>query len=261
MNIIALIKQTPDTAKLSRTLNGLQLMADGQPRIVNPWDEYTLETALRLKEKHGGKKVTALCLGNPESIEALRTAIAMGADEAILINDAALANADSLGTARALAAAIKKIGAYDIIVGGRSAIDGNMGATAVQVATLLGVPMLSYVAALNAVNGGAKSISVVRAMEYGRETVTSTLPCVMTVVKEIAEPRYPNFMGIRKASKAVIPTWKLADLGLSAADVAAKVTWAVDLPPTRDTNVEMIQGSPAEQAKALVDKLMAAKII
>ncbi|MCW1966658.1 MAG: electron transfer flavoprotein subunit beta/FixA family protein [Anaerolineae bacterium] len=261
MNIIALIKQTPDTAKLSRTLNGLQLMADGQPRIVNPWDEYTLETALRLKEKHGGKKVTAVCLGKPEAIEALRTAIAMGVDEAILINDAALAAADSLGTARALVAAIKKIGAYDIIVGGRSAIDGNMGATAVQVATLLGVPMLSYVAALSAVNGAGKSISVVRAMEYGRETVSSSLPCVMTVVKEIAEPRYPNFMGIRKASKAVIPTWKLADLGLSAADVAAKATWSVELPPVRDTNAEMIQGTPAEQAKALVDKLIAGKII
>jgi electron transfer flavoprotein beta subunit len=261
MNIIALIKQTPDTAKLSRTVNGLQIMADGGPRIVNPWDEYSIETALRLKEKHGGKKVTVLCMGKPESSEALKTAIAMGADEAVLVCDAGLMNADTLGTARVLATAIKKIGAYDIILAGRSAIDGNTGATAVQVATLLGIPMVSYVAALNSINTPNKSINVVRAMEYGRETVTSTLPCVISVVKEIAEPRYPNFMGIRKASKAVIPTWGLSDLGLSANDVEPKVSWSVDLPVARETSVEMITGTPAEQAKTLIDRLVSAKVI
>jgi electron transfer flavoprotein beta subunit len=259
MNIIALVKQTPDTAKLSRTMNGLQLMADGQPRIVNPWDEYTLETALQLKEKHGGKKVTALCLGKLEAVDALRTAIAMGADEAVLIHDAALSNADTLGTARALVAAIKKIDAFDIIVAGRSAIDGNTGATAVQVATLLGVPMLSFVAELKTVDANARTIRVVRATDIGRETTTTRLPCVMSVVKEIAEPRYPGFMGIRKASKANIPTWTLSDLGIEAP--VQNVSWTTDLPPTRDTNCEIVGGTPEEAAKTLLDKLIAAKAI
>ena len=185
MNIIALVKQTPDTAKLSRTLNGLQLMADGQPRIVNPWDEYALEIALQLKEKHGGKKVTALSLGRPEAVDALRTGLAMGADEAVLVTDPGLAGTDTLGTARALAAAIKKIGAVDIIVAGRSAIDGNNAAVPAQVAALLGLPLVSYVAALKTVDAAGKSLTVARALEGGRETVATRLPAVITVVSEV----------------------------------------------------------------------------
>ncbi len=257
MNIIALVKQTPDTAKLSKTLNGLQLMADGQPRIVNPWDEYTLETALQLKEKHGGTKVTALTVGKAESLEALRTALAMGVDEAVLVSDPALANVDTLGTAKALVAAIKKLGGADVIVAGRSAIDGNAGATAVQVAALLGVPMLSYVAKLNGVAAGR--LSAVRALEHGRETISTTLPVVISVLKEIAEPRYPSFMGIRKAAKAVIPTWSLSDLGIAAP--VAQVSWSIELPVARETNVEWIKGSPEEMAKRLMDQLLDAKVI
>ena len=90
MNIIALIKQVPDTAQLSSSVDGLRLMAEGGPRIVNPWDEYTLETAIQLKEEHGGQ-VTALCMGRPAAVEALKTGLAMGADEAILVSDEALA--------------------------------------------------------------------------------------------------------------------------------------------------------------------------
>ncbi len=258
MNIIALVKQTPDTAKLSKTLNGLQLMADGQPRIVNPWDEYSIETALQLKEKHGGKKVTTLSVGKPEAIEALRTSVAMGADDAVLVSDPALANADSLAIAQTLVAAIKKIGAADIIVAGRSSIDGNNAATAVQVAALLGVPMVSYVSAIKSVDAAGRKITLVRSADSGKETVTTSLPCVISVVKDIAEPRYPSFMGIRKASKAPIPTWTATDLGVS---VAPQMSWSVELPPARETNCEMIGGSPAEQAQALMDKLIAAKVV
>ena len=246
MNIIALVKQTPDTAKLSRTLNGLQLMADGQPRIVNPWDEYALEIALQLKEKHGGKKVTALSLGRPEAIDALRTG---------------LAGTDTLGTARALAAAIKKIGAADIIVAGRSAIDGNNAAVPAQVAALLGLPLVSYVAALKTVDAAGKSLTVARALEGGRETVATRLPAVITVVKEIAEPRYPSFMGIRKAAKAPVTTWSLKDLGLDPAALVPQMTWEASLPEMREVQCEFIPGTPAEQAAALVTKLIEGKIL
>lgn len=262
MNIIALIKQVPDTAQLSKTVDGLKLMGEGSPRIVNPWDEYTLETAIQLKEAHGGK-VTAVCLGRPEATEALKTGLAMGADEAILISDPAMENGDSLATARVLVAAINKIGDYDIILAGRSAIDGNTAATAVQVAALLGITQITYVADLN-VEPDSKSIKAVRLMEDGRESVTSQLPAVVSVVKEINEPRYPSFIGIRKAAKASIPTWGAADLGLDAGQVGqagSQVKWETSLPPVREANVEIIEGEPAEAAKVLADRLVAEKVI
>ncbi len=264
MNIITLIKQVPDTAQLSSTMDGLKLMSEGGARIVNPWDEYTLETGIQLKEQYGGQ-VTVVCLGKAEAIEALKRGIAMGADEAILISDPAMEGSDTLATARTLVAAIKKIGEFDMIIAGRSAIDGNTAATAVQVAALLGIPHLSYVAALKAVDPTAKAITVVRLMEHGRETVSSKLPVAISVVKEINEPRYPSFMGIRKAAKATIPTWGLVDLGLEASQVGpagAQVSWPhLNLPPAREGGAEMITGSPAEAAKILADKLAAEKVI
>lgn len=261
MNLIVLVKQVPDTAQLSSTMDGLKLMSEGGARVVNPWDEYALETGIKLKEKHGGK-VTALTLGKPDAVEALKKGLAMGADEAILISDPVLESGDSLATARVLAAAIKKIGNFDLIIAGRSAIDGNSAATAVQVAALLDLPQLSYVAALKAVDPAAKTITAVRLVEHGRETVSSRLPAVMTVVKEINEPRYPSFMGIRKASKATIPTWKLADLGLSPDQVGAQVSWPqINLPPAREGGAEIITGSPVEAAKILLDKLATEKAI
>jgi electron transfer flavoprotein beta subunit len=264
MKIIVLVKQAPDTAQLSGSVDGLQLLAENGPRVINPWDEYALETAIQLKEAHGGS-VTALCLGSLQAAEALKSALAMGADEAVLVADPALAHSDSLATARVLAAAIQKIGPFDLLVAGRSGIDGNTWATAVQVAALLNVPQISYVAALEAVDPAAQTITAVRLVEGGRETVGSRLPAAISVVKEINEPRYPSFMGIRRAAKVAIPTWSLADVGLTAAQVGAagsQVQWPeLSLPAARDTKVEFIPGSPAEAAKILVNKLAAENLI
>ena len=264
MNIITLIKQVPDTAQLSGNVDGLKLMETGGARIVNPWDEYSLETGLQLKEEHGGK-VTAITLGKPEATEALKTGLAMGADEAILVSDPALEHSDSLATARTLVAAINKVGDYDLIIAGRSAIDGNMAATAVQIAALLDIPLISYVAGLKAVDPGAKTITAVRLLEKGRETVSSKLPAMISVVKEINDPRYPSFIGIRKAAKATIPTWGLSDLGLDPDQVGlagSQAKWPeVSLPPARDAAVEMIEGAPAETAQTLADRLLAEKVI
>jgi electron transfer flavoprotein beta subunit len=264
MNIITLIKQVPDTAQLSSSVDGLKLMQEGGPRIVNPWDEYTLETAIQLKEAHGGQ-VTALCVGRAGSVEALKTALAMGADEAVLISDPAIENSDTLVTARLLVAAIKKLGDFDLIIGGRSAIDGNSAATAVQVAALLDLPPISYVAALNAVDPEAKTMTATRLLESGRETVSTRLPALITVVKEINEPRYPSFIGIRRAAKATIPTWGIAELGFEAGQVGSsgsQVTWPdVSLPPTREAKCEIIAGPPAEAARILADRLEAEKAI
>ncbi|RME41757.1 MAG: electron transfer flavoprotein subunit beta/FixA family protein [Caldilineae bacterium] len=264
MKAIVLVKQTPDTAKLSASMDGLKLMAEGGPRIVNPWDEYALEVGLALKDEHGGETVI-LTMGKPEATEAIKTGLAMGCNSATLLTDPAFENSDSLATARILAAAVNKLGDYDIILAGASAIDGGTAHTAVQVAALLGIPHLGYVAQVKEVDFSARTITVVRALEGGRETVTSPLPCVLSVLKEIGEPRYPSFMGIRKAAKAKIPQWSLSDLGLGADEVGAAGSGAqwpeVTLPPAIETTLELIEGEPEEAAKVLVDKLLAEKVI
>ena len=263
MNIIVLMKQTPDTAQLSGTVDGFKLSENGGPRIVNPWDEYAIETAIQMKETHDGK-VTVLCMGKEEAKDALKTALAMGVDEAVLISDPAMEGSDSLATAHILVAAIRKTGDFDILIGGRAAIDGNMSATAVQVAALLDIPQISYVADLIEVNPDAKTIKAVRLLEKAREAVTSTLPAMITVVKEINEPRYPSLIGIRKAARAEVPVWNLTDLGLDASEVGlagSRVTWQVELPIVREAQVEIIEGPPAEAAKKLIDRLLEEKVI
>jgi electron transfer flavoprotein beta subunit len=263
MDIIVLVKQVPDTGQLSILMDALRLSADGGPRIVNPWDEYAIEAGLRLKEAHGGK-VVLLSLGNPEAVEALKTGLAMGADEAILVSDPALEGGDSLATARALAAAITKVGSFDLIIAGRAAIDGNNAAVAVQVAALLKLPQISYVAALHGIDPAARTLTAVRLVENGRETVSSRLPAVITVVQEINEPRYPSYIGTRRAAKTTIPTWDLAELNLPADCVGAagaQVRWKTSLPATRKGGAEVIAGSPPQTAKILLDKLIATKVI
>jgi electron transfer flavoprotein beta subunit len=190
----------------------------------------------------------------------------MGADQAVLVSDPVCEEGDTLATARALAAAIAKLGDWDIVIAGRSALDGDTAQTAIQVAALLGVPQLTYVARIRQVDFAAKTIMVERLLEGGREVLASKLPCVVAVVKEINEPRYPSFIGIRKAAKATIPTWSAADLGLDPAVLGAAgsgVRWPeVSLPAAREGECEFISGdSPEAIAAALADKLMAEKII
>ena len=264
MNAIALVKHVPDTAQLSSAMDGLKLMAEG-PRIINPWDEYAVEECIKLKEAHGGQ-VTVLSLGLAEASEALKQGLAMGADQAVLLSDPAFEGADTLATARALAAAINKVGEWDIVIAGRSALDGDTAQTAIQVAALLDVPQLTYVAGIRDIDFDAKTISVERMLEGGREVLTSKLPCVVSVVKEINEPRYPSFIGIRKAAKATIPTWTAGDLGLDVATVGAAasgVQWPeTSLPLARERECEIIAGdTPQAIAAALADKLIAEKII
>jgi electron transfer flavoprotein beta subunit len=264
LNAIALVKHVPDTAQLSSAMDGLKLMAEG-PRIINPWDEYAVEECLKLKEAHAGQ-VTLLSLGPSEATEALKQGLAMGADQAVLVSDPAFKGGDTLATARALAAAVAKVGDWDIVIAGRSALDGDTAQTAIQVAALLDVPQLTYVARIREVDFEAKTITVERMLEGGREVLTSRLPCVVSVVKEINEPRYPSFIGIRKAAKATIPTWTAADLGLDSAAVGAATSGAqwpeISISPARESECEIIAGdTPAAIAAALVDKLMAEKII
>ena len=259
MNIVVCVKQTPDTAA-SVTVEGGKVTWGDAPLVLNPWDEFAVEQALRTKEAHGGK-VTAISLGPEGAREALKQALAMGCEEAILLSDPAYASADTLVVSAALAAALRKLEAVDLAFFGRQAVDSDTGVTAAQVARRLGWPSLTLVAAVVAVDPQARTIDVERMLEETRQHVRAPLPAVVSVVKEIGEPRYPSFMGIRKASKAEIPVWSAADMGFSVP--APALTWpAIIAPPKVDTTCEMITGdSPAAIAAALADRLIEEKVL
>lgn len=256
MKIVACIKQVPDSeAKV--TASGGQVSWGEAPLVINPFDEYAVEGALQQKEAAGGS-VTALCIGPESARDALKHALAMGADEAVLVSDPALTSLDTAGAARLLAAAIQKIGGVDLVVFGRQTLDDGSGITGAQTARALGWPMLSLAGAVKLQEG---SLQVERVIEEGRQTVSAKLPAVISVVQSIGEPRYPSFMGIRKAAKAEIPVWSLADLGLAA---PAPVVTRTELmtPPVRESACEIITGeTPAAIAETLVEKIMAEKVL
>lgn len=257
MKIVVAIKQVPDSAAKVVVEGGKVSWGDA-PLVMNPWDEYAVEGAL-LQADALGADVTAISVGDESAKEALKTALAMGAREAILISDPALQGADSQAIACILAAAIRKMGDVELAFFGRQAIDGDMGVTAAQTARLLGWPFLGLVAAIQSADGG--TVRVERSFEEGRQIIESKLPAAISVSKDIGEPRYPSFMGIRKASRAVIPTWSLSDLGISAP--ASIVKWPeVINPPVRQVTTEMISGGSAQEiANTLVDKILAEKVL
>lgn len=259
MNIVVCVKQTPDTAA-TVTVEGGKVTWGDAPLVLNPWDEFAVEQALRTKEANGGK-VTALSLGPEGAREALKQALAMGCEEAILLHDPAFAAADTLVVSAALAAAVRKLEGIDLAFFGRQAVDSDTGVTAAQVARRLGWPSLTLVAAVLAVDPQGRTIEVERMLEETRQQVRAPLPAVVSVVKEIGEPRYPSFMGIRKASKAEIPAWTAAEIGLQALTPA--LTWPdVIAPPRVDTRCEMITGdSPAAVAARLADRLIEEKVL
>ncbi len=264
MNIVVCTKQVPDTAATLKVDEQSNVSWGDAPLVLNPWDEYTVEEAIRLKEKHGGK-VTVIAMAPDQCKDALKQAVAMGCDEAIQVWDAAFDGSDAPATALILAQAIEKTGA-DIAVFGKQAIDGDTGLVPPGVARRLGWPQLTYVAKIRELDPAAKTITVERLLEEGRQVVSSRLPAVVAVVKEINEPRYPSFMGIRKASKMQLPRWTAADLGIDPAGVgrgAAAMQWTriYALPP-RESTVEFIAGDTPEAIAAnLADKLMADKVL
>jgi electron transfer flavoprotein beta subunit len=257
LKIVACIKQVPDSEAKVKAEGGKVSWGDA-PLVINPFDEYAVEGALQQKEANSGSTVTALCIGPESAREALKHALAMGADDAILVSDPALSELDTVGAARILAAAIQKIGGVDMVVFGRQTLDNGAGITPAQTARILQWPMLGLAGQIKVQDG---SVTVDRVIEEGRQTVSGKLPAVVSVVQSIGEPRYPSFMGIRKASKANIPVWSLADLGISAPESIVKRTELMN-PPVQDTTIEIISGeSPAEIADKLADKILAEKVL
>jgi electron transfer flavoprotein beta subunit len=263
MHIIVTVKQVPDPDippshfVVDEAANRV-VPPVGVAPVMNGYDANALEAALKLKEKHGGK-VTVLTLGAAEARDTLKRAIAMGADGAVLVDDPALRDKDSVVTATALAAAVRKIGQYDLILSGRQASDTDAGQVPLGLAELLGVPVASPVIAIEAGDG---RVRVHRMIEDGSQVLDVPLPAVVAVSSEIGEPRYPPLRGIMAAGRAVIPVWTAADLGLDAGAASPRSTLRRLYVERREAKVELIQAdSPAEAGAALADKLREAKLI
>jgi electron transfer flavoprotein beta subunit len=259
VKIIVCVKQVPDTAATMSVDGGIVSWGDA-PLIINPWDEYAVEAALNLVADHGGE-VTALCLGKEGETEAIKHALAMGADHAVMVSDPELKGADNVAASKVLAAAIAKIGEVDLVLFGQQSVDTDTGLLPVQVARLLGWPSLSLVSKFEMIAPEENKLQVLRSMEEGGQIVEGVLPAVVSVTKDYGEPRYPSFMGIRKASKAEFPVWSLSDLGIEVP--ASAVSWPeVSEPLKKDITTEIIEGeTAADKAKTLVEKLIAEKVL
>lgn len=258
MKIAVLIKQTPDTAELPKVSAEEVKSGDvNATMVINPWDEYAAEEALLLDDRFGADSV-ALSMGSEDATDALKHALAMGIGEAVLIDSSALGDADMWTTAAALAAAVKEQGDVELVLTGKQSVDGNSGALFAGVACKLGWSLLTNVAKI--VDMGDGFITVERMVDGGQETVQAPLPAVVSVAKEINDPRYPSFMGIRKANRANIPVLTAAELGVS--DVSATEWTNIRKPEQVETEVVIIEGdSVAEKAAKLADAIMAEKVI
>ncbi len=210
MNIIVCIKQVPDTQQVRIDPRTGALIREGVPSIVNPEDKNAIEEAVRLRERHGGE-VTAITMGPSQAEEALREALAMGADKAILLTDRAFAGADTWATSYALGTAIQKLGNFDLILCGREAIDGNTAQVGPELAEFLDLPQATYV---REVEVKAATVRVKRALEDGYELLETKLPALFTVVKDLNVPRLPSMEQIMRAyrEKEVI-VWNAVDIG------------------------------------------------
>ena len=255
MNIIVCMKQVPGTTQVKINPETNTLIRQGIENIINPFDVYALEEAVRLKEKHGGK-VTVITMGPVQAEDALRECISLGADEVVLLSDRAFAGADTWATAFTLAGAIKKAMPYDLVICGRQTIDGDTGQVGPEMAEMLAVPFIAYVSEILAIDGA--SIKLKRLMEEGYETIESTLPAVITVAKEINLPRLPSLRGKMKARSAPVITWDRAAIGADEENVglAGSSTQVIKIFfPQRVHHAEMLKGTPDEAAVALVDRL------
>lgn len=216
MNIVVCVKQVPDTAAEKKLNAEYRLERTGIENIPNPFDEYAIEEALRVKEKKGGQ-VTALCMGPENAREALRKAIAMGVDRATLVTDASLAGSDALSTAYVLAQALKKM-EFDLVFCGMESTDARTGLVPSAIAEFLDLPQHTYTAKLEIGDG---VITSHRQTERGYDLITSPMPALIGVVKEINEPRYPTLKGIMQSKKVEITVWSLKDLGVDAGQIGA----------------------------------------
>jgi electron transfer flavoprotein alpha/beta subunit len=254
MRIIVCIKQVPDTAEVRINPETNTLIRDGVPSIVNPYDTHAIEAGLQIKEKTGGT-VTVVTMGPPQAETALREAISMGADEAVLLTDRAFAGSDTWATAYTLAKAIEHIGA-DVILCGKQAIDGDTAQVGPEIAEFLDIPHVAYIRKIDDVSDSR--IVVQRLMDDGYDVIESSLPVLLTVVRELNVPRMPSLKGKMAAKKAVIRKLSAADiraeeesLGLKGSPTQVRNIFAPEVRKDR----KMLEGTVEEQVEALIKEL------
>jgi len=250
LNIYVLMKRTFDTEEKITLSNG-KINEEGAEFIINPYDEYAIEEAIQVRDAHGGE-VTVLSVGNEETEKQLRTALAMGADKAVLINiEDDVEDGDQFTTAKILAEYLKDKNA-DLILGGNVAIDGGSGQVAPRVAEQLGIPYVTTITKLE-INGTTATIT--RDVEGDSEVMETSLPVLVTAQQGLNEPRYPSLPGIMKAKKKPLDELELDDLDLDVDDVEAKTkTIELYLPPQKEAG-KVLQGELADQVKELVSLL------
>jgi electron transfer flavoprotein alpha/beta subunit len=260
MRIIVCIKQVPDTAEVRINPETNTLIRDGVPSIINPYDTHAIEAGLQIREKAGGS-VTVLTMGPPQAEEALKEAISMGADEAVLLTDRAFAGSDTWATAYTLAKAIEYIGA-DVILCGKQAIDGDTAQVGPEVAEFLDIPHVAYIRKIDDVSDSR--IVVQRLMDDGYDVVESSLPVLLTVVRELNSPRLPSLKGKMAAKKAVIKKLTAADiraeeesLGLKGSPTQVRNIFAPEVRKDR----KMFEGTAEDQVDSLIKELAGLKCL
>jgi len=250
MNIFVLMKRTFDTEEKIVIANG-KVSEDGAEFIINPYDEYAIEEAIQVRDKHGGE-ITVVTVGNEEAEKELRTALAMGCDKAVLINiEDDVEDSDQYTTAKTLAEYLKDKNP-DLILAGNVAIDGGSGQVGPRVAELLGIP---YVTTITKLEVEGNKVTVVRDVEGDEEVIETSLPLLVTAQQGLNEPRYPSLPGIMKAKKKPLDELEIDDLDLEAEDVQAKTrTVEIFLPPKKGAG-KILQGDLQDQVKELVSLL------
>lgn len=265
MKIIVCLKQVPDTNEVRINQETGTLIRDGVPSIMNPDDKNALEEALKLKEEYDAK-VVALSMGPNQAKDVLREALAMGADEGILLSDCAFGGSDTWATATIIAAAIEKIGDYDVVFCGRQAIDGDTAQVGPEIAEFLNIPQVTYVKDLKVKK---EKLEVTRFAEFGEYIFETSTPVLLTAIKELNTPRYPTIKGIREAytetSEEKIKVWGFEDIDVDKSQIGLKgspTNVFKSFVPVKDKTSEIIEGKDAqEKAKVLLTKLAKRNLI
>ncbi len=264
MHIVVCLKQVPNTTQVKINPETNTLVRDGVESIMNPFDENALEMALQLKEAHPGTRVTALTMGPPQAADILKEAVGRGADDVLLLCDRAVAGSDTLATSYAISCAVRSLGAPDLVIFGKQAIDGDTAQVGPGVADWLGIPCVACVRKCEIAADG-KTATVERVSEDAYDVVEAPLPCALTVVKEANVPRMASLRGKMAARKLAIEPTTAAATGADPAllGLAASPTHVVRIfsPPAKTGGAKWEGLEPAEAAQKLVAELKNRKLV
>ena len=259
-HIVSFTRSTPDTAAKVWVDDAGRVTWGDVATVVNPWDEYSLEETIAQAKIAGGKS-TVIAIGAALNDDALKHSMAMGIQNALRVDESGADAHDSLVWSALAAGALRKLGDVELVIFGKESVDVGSDQHSFQLARRMGWPMLSYVSAIIELDFAGGTIKVERMLEQGKQLARARLPAVISVMKGINEPRYPNFLGIRKAARAKIPVWSAQDLGIALPSPATGALRYIN-PPAREVVNEIIQGeSAADKAEQLAERLFEEKVL